>query len=60
MDREGCRDAEGTAGEAPPAWSRRRLLLGWSLMAGAAAGLAACSTPRYDPDRGLFVMRPKK
>jgi hypothetical protein len=44
-----------------PTLSRRRLLAlaGWGLLP-AAIGLASCSAPQYDPDRGLWVMRPKK
>jgi hypothetical protein len=42
--------------------SRRRLLssIGWGLLAAATLGLAACESPHYDSDRGLFVLRPKK
>jgi predicted nicotinamide N-methyase len=46
----------------PSIVSRRRLLtLGvWALLPAIATALTSCSAPQYDPERGLFVMRPKK
>jgi len=41
----------------------RRYFLGgmrWALLPVAAIGLSSCTAPKYDPDRGVWVMRPKK
>lgn len=41
---------------------RRRLLslAGWALLPVAAIGLSSCTSPQFDRDRGVFVMRPRK
>jgi len=45
-----------------PRVPRRHLLTlaGLLLLPAAAVGLSSCGSPQYDPDRGVFVMRPRK
>jgi hypothetical protein len=46
----------------PAAMARRQFLrgIGLALLPVAALGFSSCTAPKYDRDRGLWVLRPKK
>jgi hypothetical protein len=46
----------------PAMTARRQFLrgLGLALLPATAIGFSSCTAPKYDPDRGVWVMHPKK
>jgi hypothetical protein len=46
----------------PAAMGRRRFLrgIGLALLPAAAVGFSSCTAPKYDPERGVWVMHPRK